>query len=219
MKKSAPFPKGSVCKPCWELKYCPYGAAVDYFPHATPGGSTTYLQGNERHSELLEEIRQLTSITPESIHDYSRLFSLTDPENRAYVARYYEAVACEATGHACPVFFLQSGATETREPRRESRHIPRAVMLQVVRRDKQKRPNDCIAPSETKCTALLDLKLGANLSMATTNLSKQPIAQWSPSTSRASLKHCKRRIFQRKCSNALLVRPWLNLSVGADCAS
>jgi HNH endonuclease len=135
MKKSAPFPKGSVCKPCWELKYCPYGAAVDYFPHATPGGSTTYLQGNERHSELLEEIRQLTSITPESIHDYSRLLSLTDPGNRAYVARYYEAVACEATGHACPVFFLQSGATETREPRRESRHIPRAVMLQVVRRD------------------------------------------------------------------------------------
>ena len=21
-----------VCKPCWELKYCPYGGLVEYFP-------------------------------------------------------------------------------------------------------------------------------------------------------------------------------------------
>jgi len=23
----------AVCKPCWELKYCPYGPVVEYFPH------------------------------------------------------------------------------------------------------------------------------------------------------------------------------------------
>jgi hypothetical protein len=24
--------KHIVCKPCWELKYCPYGSLVEYFP-------------------------------------------------------------------------------------------------------------------------------------------------------------------------------------------
>lgn len=46
-----------------------------------------------------------------------------------------EEVGCKIWGHACPVFFVQSGATETKEGRREGRAIPRDVMLRVVRRD------------------------------------------------------------------------------------
>jgi hypothetical protein len=26
----------AICKPCWELKYCPYGPLVEDFPHGTP---------------------------------------------------------------------------------------------------------------------------------------------------------------------------------------
>src|SRR5207237_5458596 len=44
-------------------------------------------------------------------------------------------VSCNVYGHACPVFFCQSGTTETRESRRDGRYIPRAVMLAVARRD------------------------------------------------------------------------------------
>jgi hypothetical protein len=44
-------------------------------------------------------------------------------------------VACKIFGHTCPVFFTQSGATETKEGRREGRAIPREIMLKVVRRD------------------------------------------------------------------------------------
>ncbi len=44
-------------------------------------------------------------------------------------------VGCKVYGHACPVFFVQSGATETKEPRREGRTVPRDLMLKVVRRD------------------------------------------------------------------------------------
>jgi hypothetical protein len=29
-----PFARGSVCKPCWELNYCPYWDLVEYFPFA-----------------------------------------------------------------------------------------------------------------------------------------------------------------------------------------
>ena len=39
-------------------------------------------------------------------------------------------------GHICPVFLVAEGATETKVGRRPpSRHIPRDVMLKVVRRD------------------------------------------------------------------------------------
>lgn len=30
--KKRKFPKNSVCKPCGELKYCPYGHMVEHFP-------------------------------------------------------------------------------------------------------------------------------------------------------------------------------------------
>src|ERR1700722_15142542 len=32
MARKPRFPPGSVCKPCWELKYCPYGQLVELFP-------------------------------------------------------------------------------------------------------------------------------------------------------------------------------------------
>lgn len=46
-----------------------------------------------------------------------------------------EDISCRIFGHVCPVFFIQSGATETKEGRREGRFIPRDIMLKVVRRD------------------------------------------------------------------------------------
>jgi hypothetical protein len=46
-----------------------------------------------------------------------------------------EVMECKDWGHVCPVFFVQSGATETKKGRMEGRTIPRDVMLKVVRRD------------------------------------------------------------------------------------
>ena len=46
-----------------------------------------------------------------------------------------EDVGCKIFGHTCPVFFCQSGATETTVGRPEGRYVPRDVMLKVVRRD------------------------------------------------------------------------------------
>ena len=42
---------------------------------------------------------------------------------------------CSIFGHLCPVFFVNEPFTETKEARRITRHIPRHVMLRVVRRD------------------------------------------------------------------------------------
>lgn len=46
-------------------------------------------------------------------------------------------INCKIWGHVCPVFISKSGATETKEVRREGRYIPRDIMLKVVRRDSQ----------------------------------------------------------------------------------
>ena len=40
-------------------------------------------------------------------------------------------------GHICPVFFTAEPFTETKQERQVGRHIPRDVMLKVVRRDGQ----------------------------------------------------------------------------------
>jgi hypothetical protein len=62
--------------------------------------------------------------------------SVSDPEILSELKNYEpDDVGCRIWGHVCPVFFTQSGATETIERRREGRHIPRQIMFKVVRRD------------------------------------------------------------------------------------
>ena len=134
MKKSS-FPKGSVCKPCWELKYCPYGVLVEFFPAAHPVVKFDLSISKTRYQEVLEEIKQLKNITPEDIFEYFRLLSYLEPDNQEFVEKYFSEIGCRMFGHACPVFFVQSRGTETKDERSKSRNISRQVMLQVVRRD------------------------------------------------------------------------------------
>ncbi|HIJ91665.1 MAG TPA: HNH endonuclease [Deltaproteobacteria bacterium] len=130
------FPKDSVCKPCWELKYCPYGYLVEYFPLFHTSDTPDKFDIRERYEELLDEMKDNGARTPEEVHDYFRRMSILDPEANEYIAQYEpEDVACRIYGHTCPVFFHQSGASETKAYREEGRNISRKVMLQVVRRD------------------------------------------------------------------------------------
>lgn len=133
-----PFPEGSVCKPCWELRYCPYGYLVEYFPLFHKSDTPDKFDTTERYEEVKNELKEKGAHTEADVHDYFRLLSILDPESNEYIAQYApEDVACRIFGHMCPVFFHQSGASETREDRLESRHIPRKILLQVVRRDGQ----------------------------------------------------------------------------------
>lgn len=135
---SKPFPKDSVCKPCWELKYCPYGYLVEYSPHYHQSDAAERFDTTERYEEIKRELKEKGARTEEEVHEYFRLLNLLHPESNAYVSQFsVEDVGCRVFGHTCPVFFYQSGASEAREPRLEGRHIPRKIMLQVVRRDAQ----------------------------------------------------------------------------------
>ena len=60
------------------------------------------------------------------------------PSNHEYLIQFdHKEISCEIYGHICPVFINQSGATETKEVRRQGRYLPRDIMLKVVRRDNQ----------------------------------------------------------------------------------
>jgi hypothetical protein len=61
------------------------------------------------------------------------------PPRWEFVKQYdVESLACSLFGHICPVFLTaETWATETRLSRLHSRHIPRGIMLKVVRRDGQ----------------------------------------------------------------------------------
>jgi len=83
-----------------------------------------FTKGNlKTEDEVWGEIDRLIYLNP-STHEYLSQF---DPNE----------ISCEIYGHTCPVFINQSGATETKEGRRQGRYLPRDIMLKVVRRDNQ----------------------------------------------------------------------------------
>lgn len=131
------FPVGSVCKPCWELKYCPYGDLVEFFPYA--GDGEVDMVGIEQtHQEAFSELTSGKLKTEEDIWDAVQRLAFSDPVAWRDVQEFDPPdVNCLVYGHICPVFLKQSGATETIEGRSERRDISREIMLKVVRRDAQ----------------------------------------------------------------------------------
>jgi len=96
-----------ACKPCWEIKYCPYGPFVEEFP--------------------------LMPLTRKEIEeDYPELNPDDYPEE---IPEEISFMACTVFGHICPVFFVSEDVTETAEPRRRGRYISFKVKMRVVRRD------------------------------------------------------------------------------------
>jgi len=98
-----------ACKPCWELKYCPYGPLVEDFPvfPLTKEEGIECDFGPEDLDECVE------TLPPQEILD----------------------CYCKKFGHICPVFFVKEPFTETKEARRITRYTPRKIWLNVVRRD------------------------------------------------------------------------------------
>jgi len=121
----------SICKPCWELKYCPYGPLVEDFPLLGP----TRQEAIQHNNFLIERLKKGAYKGKKKImfekevqkfnpNDYPIRHSKSDLEKE-----------CSVFGHLCPVFFVNEPFTETNELRRIGRNIPRHIMLKVVPRD------------------------------------------------------------------------------------
>jgi len=137
-KRSIPKPRlpHVVCKPCWELKYCPYGPLVEYFPLV--GEGLPLRQVKKSHRSWLEAVRAGSLKTETEIYRAIEGLLCLEPKRWAWIEQYRtEELRCMIFGHICPVFFSAETITETREDRKVTRTVSREIMLKVVRRDGQ----------------------------------------------------------------------------------
>ena len=129
--------KSRVCKPCWEIKYCPIGPYVEDFPLLPPTRKEA-----EKHNEYITKCLRtgvLGSGDPlddEKRQMFEEQIAEFNPDD--YPEDIPEEIAemqCTVFGHVCPVFFVSEEFTETAEPRRRGRYIPFKTKMRVVRRD------------------------------------------------------------------------------------
>lgn len=130
-----------VCKPCWELKYCPYGPLVEQSPLLPP----LRAEALEHHEYLKDCVARGTFGAGE--HEapldsarkelFEQMIANFDPENypEDELPSEIADMQCRVFGHICPVVWAAEGFTETSEARRSGRYIPVAVKMRVARRD------------------------------------------------------------------------------------
>lgn len=125
------------CKPCWELKYCPYGPEVEDYPLLPE----TRVDATAHIEYLNESLRTGILGGGSELDDWRRAwFAQTvaefDPgEYPVSIPSEIADLSCTVFGHVCPVFFTAESATETAEVRQRGRSIPFAMRSRVARRD------------------------------------------------------------------------------------
>ncbi|MEN4012188.1 MAG: HNH endonuclease [Bellilinea sp.] len=123
-----------VCKPCWELKYCPYGPLVEQYPVHPEDFEITTIEA--AYDECKDKLLKGEIKTEDELwHTVDRLLHL-DPQKWRFIKEYKtDELVCRIFGHVCPVFFDAEPFTEMKEERKTGREIPRKVFLAVVKRD------------------------------------------------------------------------------------
>jgi hypothetical protein len=117
-----------VCKPCWELKYCPYGPMVELFPMSEDEIARAKELG--WYAKLVKGKGWIPCGKTEkgAIPDINRVILEFGRLNER---------ECDLFGHTCPVFFVNEPLTETSTLRNINRTISRKMFLRIVRRDNQ----------------------------------------------------------------------------------
>lgn len=129
----------SICKPCWELKYCPYGYLVEDFPLPP-----LLIEEHRKHINYIQKCLQTGRMGEK--HDIpmdeerTRLFEelVANIDESNYVkclSKFEREASCQQFGHLCPAYFVSEINTETKSGRKRSRHIPNATLIRVARRD------------------------------------------------------------------------------------
>lgn len=127
----------SVCKPCWELKYCPYGPLVEEFP-------LLYLTRQDAidTKKYYEECLK-TGVLPNGapLDEWRRQWfqhRVEEIDPTEYPVKHNKVeieMSCQVFGHMCPVFFVSETITEKQELRKTGRNIPFGTRIRVARRD------------------------------------------------------------------------------------
>ncbi len=130
--------KHVVCKPCWELRYCPYGPLVEYFPAIFEEDPLPLSHVKKSYKSWLAAVKNGDLKTERGVLQAIEKILCLSPGRWKWISQFRtDELSCTVFGHICPVFFMAEPFTETKEDRRITRAIPRGVMLKVVRRDGQ----------------------------------------------------------------------------------
>lgn len=126
-----------VCKPCWELKYCPYGPLVEQSPllpslRADAVAHHEYLQQCLKSGKVAGG-KKLDAKRRKLFQQMVKGFRPTDHPTE--LPQEIADMQCTIFGHICPVVFAAEGFTETSTVRRSGRYIPFQTKMRVVRRD------------------------------------------------------------------------------------
>ena len=130
----------NICKPCWELKYCPYGPLVEDFPLPP-----MLMRDYQEHISYLK-----TCLEKNAMGENFNL-PLLDDERRASfqreidkdisgdcvekLSKFEREASCKEFGHLCPAYFVSEPFTETSVGRNRSRSISHSTVIRVARRD------------------------------------------------------------------------------------
>lgn len=126
-----------VCKPCWELKYCPYGPLVEDFPILPPLRAEA-IEHNEMLEKALSEGCDFdgTPLIPGRQACLLGMVAGFDPlDYPEQIPAEIADMSCRWFGHICPVVFTAEPFTETNKSRRTGRNINPSVLMRVARRD------------------------------------------------------------------------------------
>ena len=158
-----------LCKPCWELKYCPYGPVVEDFPIFPPTKDVAV-----EHNNYLKECLKTRKLGSGEKLDAARekmfkemIASYDSNEYPESIPKILLEASCKVFGHICPVFIVAEPFTETKERRVHSRLIPRDVMLKIVRRDGQicQKCNVPVPDNEVEFDHIIPFSKGGESSM------------------------------------------------------
>ena len=128
-----------ICKPCWELKYCPYGPLVEDFPLPP-----LLFSENREHIEYLKQCLEHNAMGKGfdiPLYENRRKFFQQEVDNNCEdycvnkLSKFEKEASCKEFGHLCPAFFVSECFTETQEGRNRSRNISHSTIIRVVRRD------------------------------------------------------------------------------------
>lgn len=158
-----------LCKPCWELKYCPYGPVVEDFPILPPTIDVAIDHNNYLKECLktkkLEGGKKLDVAREKIFKEMIKTYNFGDYPK--IIPRIFLEASCKVFGHICPVFIAAEPLTETKERRTHSRLIPRDVMLKVVRRDGQicQKCNKPVSDNEVEFDHIIPFSRGGKSTM------------------------------------------------------
>lgn len=128
-----------ICKPCWELKYCPYGPLVEEYPLRP-----LTITENKKYIEYLKQCIEHNAIGLEfdkPLDDFRRNWFIEVIKNNDSTqcvnkfSKFETEAHCKVFGHLCPAYFVSESITETKCERNHRRKLPHSTIIRVVRRD------------------------------------------------------------------------------------